>query len=465
MSGYSYQIKSSISSTGGRFSSSKRQISWHIFVDHRDKKGRKALDGDGMEYKISFVWSLISGKRLVILDGNKEIHFSIGKRSESKFQTSWTTPDGHNFKIVAQKNPIGCALKKVDLFFNGVKFSDMSFFHEIEKKTSAFAKKKGKNESSQSQVTKYKTPLVVLSDDAERCSAFDYASNSTLQSITAADIANKSTIITRSPNAVIDNLFSKKGENSESSQLQVSQYMTPLIDVSDDVEHCGDFDYPSDSIILSTTVADNETGSTTISRSPTVIIDKFINKKGEDSESSQLQVTLCKTPHCDASPKSGHSEDNYEHNEEYYLKSLEKLSSRELIHDKPIVEIYDPIKVYSPTGSDGSLTVSTQENSSSSTNSDGRDSLHDKTNSNSCHFSSHERNHEPKNIIKKTKSSANYSDKFDIDKALQHLVNLDNILHSSPKMQPYVKPQSICHQLNLNEIKEFNTHSYCPSKV
>jgi len=465
MSGYSYQIKSSISSTGGRFSSSKRQIKWHIFVDHRDKKGRKALDGDGMEYKISFVWSLISGKRIVILDGNKEIHFSIGKRSESKFQTSWTTSDGHNFKIVAQKNPIGCALKKVDLFFNGVRFSDMSFFHEIEKETSALTKKKKLNEFSQFPVTKYKTPLVVLSDDAERCSAFDYASNSAVQSITAADIANKSTIITRSPNAVIDNLFNKKGENSESSQLQVSQYITPLIDLTDDVEHYGDFDYPSESNILSTPVADIETGSTIISHSPTVIIDNFINKKGENSESSQRQVTLCKTPHCGASPKSGHSEDNYQYNEEHYLKSHDKLSSRELIHDKPIVEIYEPIKVYSPTGSDGSLTISTQENSSSSTISEGKNSLHDKINSNSYHFFSHDRNHEPKNTIEKTKSSANYSDKFDIDKALQHLVNLDNISPSSPKIQPYVKPQSICHQFNLNEIKEFNTHSYCPSKV
>jgi hypothetical protein len=49
---------------------------------------------------VTLVWSITSGKRTVIEDG-KEIHFSVGRRTEGKFQHSWTGYNNHVFTVIA----------------------------------------------------------------------------------------------------------------------------------------------------------------------------------------------------------------------------------------------------------------------------------------------------------------------------------------------------------------------------
>ena len=58
----------------------------------------------GYEHETTLTWSITSGKRLIIDDG-KEVHYSIGRRAEGKFQHSWTGSNNHVFTIVAYASP------------------------------------------------------------------------------------------------------------------------------------------------------------------------------------------------------------------------------------------------------------------------------------------------------------------------------------------------------------------------
>eukprot|EP00555_Chaetoceros_dichaeta_P007194 CAMPEP_0198264526 /NCGR_PEP_ID=MMETSP1447-20131203/16198_1 /TAXON_ID=420782 /ORGANISM="Chaetoceros dichaeta, Strain CCMP1751" /LENGTH=318 /DNA_ID=CAMNT_0043953493 /DNA_START=171 /DNA_END=1127 /DNA_ORIENTATION=+ len=84
------------------------------------------------EHEVALTWSLTSGKRLVLLDG-KEVHYSTGRRTEGKFQYSWTVSElgNHVFTIIAfAVTPMRSApaSKQFDLLINGQSYSD---FHNI----------------------------------------------------------------------------------------------------------------------------------------------------------------------------------------------------------------------------------------------------------------------------------------------------------------------------------------------
>jgi hypothetical protein len=76
----------------------------------------------GSEHEVTFVWSITSGKCLVLQDG-KEIHFSTSR--SSIFDYSWTMRGNHILKIVAHAAPPLSQtpnFRQYDLFVNGQSF-------------------------------------------------------------------------------------------------------------------------------------------------------------------------------------------------------------------------------------------------------------------------------------------------------------------------------------------------------
>ena len=108
---------------------------WGIANEDALATGATGVECRGSEHEVTLIWSITSGKRLVILDG-KEVHFSIGRRTEGKFQYSWTASAlGNNvLTIVAYvDNPLRPTpgFKQFDLIVNGQSCFDMCHIYEL----------------------------------------------------------------------------------------------------------------------------------------------------------------------------------------------------------------------------------------------------------------------------------------------------------------------------------------------
>jgi len=132
-----YQVDCSVASSGKRIAVTKRRVRWRWGIANEDSlaSGATGVQCRGYEHEVTLIWSITSGKRLVLLDG-KEIHFSAGRRTEGKFQYSWTaTETGNHFLTLtayaaAPLKPIP-GFKQFDLAINGQSYSDMNHIYEL----------------------------------------------------------------------------------------------------------------------------------------------------------------------------------------------------------------------------------------------------------------------------------------------------------------------------------------------
>jgi len=129
-----YQIDCSVGSSGKRVSVTKRRVRWRWGIVNEDTLASDAtgVQCRGYEHEVALTWSLTSGKRLVLLDG-EEVHYSTGRRTEGKFQYSWTSSGlgNHVFTVIAfAVTPIMStpSFKQFDFLINGQSYSD---FHDI----------------------------------------------------------------------------------------------------------------------------------------------------------------------------------------------------------------------------------------------------------------------------------------------------------------------------------------------
>lgn len=97
-----YQVDWQNEASGKRVSATKRRVRWRFGFSNRAAldQGLKGPEARGEEHEVVLVWSLTSGKRLVVVDG-QEVHFSMGRRADAKFETSWSMFGGHIFQIIA----------------------------------------------------------------------------------------------------------------------------------------------------------------------------------------------------------------------------------------------------------------------------------------------------------------------------------------------------------------------------
>lgn len=76
----------------------------------------------GEEHDVTIVWSITSGKRLVLSDG-QEVHFSSNRGNV--FEFSWTMKGNHVLKIVAHASPpiqVNPGFRQYDFFVDGQSF-------------------------------------------------------------------------------------------------------------------------------------------------------------------------------------------------------------------------------------------------------------------------------------------------------------------------------------------------------
>lgn len=85
----------------------------------------------GEEHDITLVWSITSGKRLVLADGH-EVHYSNNR--SSVFEFSWTMKGNHVLKIVAHASPPLSekpGFRQYDFFINGQSFFNMPKMYRL----------------------------------------------------------------------------------------------------------------------------------------------------------------------------------------------------------------------------------------------------------------------------------------------------------------------------------------------
>jgi hypothetical protein len=130
-----YQVDWQNEASGKRLSATKRRVVWRFGFSNAEAitQGLTGVNCRGEEHEISVVWSLTSGKRLVTADG-KEVHFSHGKRTDTKFETSWTMLGGHTLKVINHATPpllLTPDFRQFDLLLDGCSFFDMPKIFEL----------------------------------------------------------------------------------------------------------------------------------------------------------------------------------------------------------------------------------------------------------------------------------------------------------------------------------------------
>ena len=130
-----YQIDFTTASTGKVVAQTKRRVRWRFGFSNAAalSAGGTGTDARGEEHEVILIWSLTSGKRLVLMDG-KEVHFSMGKPTAGKFQTSWTMRGNHVLKIVAYAAPPvrnRPGFKQFELFLDGMSYFTFPRIYEL----------------------------------------------------------------------------------------------------------------------------------------------------------------------------------------------------------------------------------------------------------------------------------------------------------------------------------------------
>jgi hypothetical protein len=130
-----YQVDWQNAASGKRLSGTKRRVVWRFGFSNAEAitQGLTGVNCRGEEHEISVVWSLTSGKRLVTADG-QEVHFSYGKRTDTKFETSWTMSGGHTLKVIAHATPSLIqtpGFRQFDLLLDGCSFFDMPKIYQL----------------------------------------------------------------------------------------------------------------------------------------------------------------------------------------------------------------------------------------------------------------------------------------------------------------------------------------------
>lgn len=122
-----YQIDFTAVDAGKRIASTKRRVRWRFGFTNQDAlaAGGTGTECRGEEHDITLIWSLTSGKRLVLADG-QEVHYSNSRNSS--FDFSWTMRGNHVLKVTAHSNaPLNAhpTFRQYDFYVDGMSFFSM----------------------------------------------------------------------------------------------------------------------------------------------------------------------------------------------------------------------------------------------------------------------------------------------------------------------------------------------------
>mmetsp|Transcript_15622 Transcript_15622/g.34138 ORF Transcript_15622/g.34138 Transcript_15622/m.34138 type:complete len:465 (+) Transcript_15622:102-1496(+) len=134
-----YQVNWSEEQSGKKIAKTKRRVKFNFGFSNREalENGHTGNEARGEEHSVDLVWSITSGKRLVLADGD-EIHFSKGSVTDNKFETSWTIGGGHIVKLTAHAAPPlfpTPGFKQYDLTIDGLSYFSFPKIYELGMKT------------------------------------------------------------------------------------------------------------------------------------------------------------------------------------------------------------------------------------------------------------------------------------------------------------------------------------------
>lgn len=119
-----YAIDFTAVACGKRIANTKRRVRWRFGFANPDalSAGETGTACRGEEHDITLVWSVTSGKRLILADG-QEVHYSNSRSAVIDF--SWTMRGNHVLKVVAHATaPMSAepAFRQYDFFVDGRSF-------------------------------------------------------------------------------------------------------------------------------------------------------------------------------------------------------------------------------------------------------------------------------------------------------------------------------------------------------
>jgi len=129
-----YQINYRAKRAGKHITASKRRITFQFGFSSVDAiaSGHTEAECRGEEHEIVLIWSHITGKRQLFMDG-REIHMSKAARGNTKFEYSWNIGGGHTLKIIANGTPSNrsSCQRQFDLELDGMSFFKFAKIYEL----------------------------------------------------------------------------------------------------------------------------------------------------------------------------------------------------------------------------------------------------------------------------------------------------------------------------------------------
>ena len=125
-----YQINYRSKRAGKHISASKRRITFQFGFSSASaiKSGRTEVECRGEEHEVVLVWSHMTGKRHVYMNG-REVHMSKAARGNTRFEYSWGI-GSHVLKIIANGTPQQHQ-RQFDLELDGMSFFDFAKIYEL----------------------------------------------------------------------------------------------------------------------------------------------------------------------------------------------------------------------------------------------------------------------------------------------------------------------------------------------
>ena len=119
-----YAIDFTAVACGKRIANTKRRVRWRFGFANPDAlaAGETGTACRGEEHDVTMVWSVTSGKRLILADG-QEVHYSNSRSAVIDF--SWTMRGNHVLKVIAHATaPMSAdpGFRQYDFFVDGRSF-------------------------------------------------------------------------------------------------------------------------------------------------------------------------------------------------------------------------------------------------------------------------------------------------------------------------------------------------------
>lgn len=119
-----YAIDFTAVACGKRIANTKRRVRWRFGFANPDAlaSGETGTACRGEEHDVTLVWSVTSGKRLILADG-QEVHYSNSRSAVIDF--SWTMRGNHVLKVVAHATApmsVDQGFRQYDFFVDGRSF-------------------------------------------------------------------------------------------------------------------------------------------------------------------------------------------------------------------------------------------------------------------------------------------------------------------------------------------------------